>query len=138
MLREWKGKGKISDTLYNRIYPTSEIIPKFYGLPKIHKNGAPLRPIVSSIGSITYQAAKYLASVLAPLCGKNGHSVKNSAEFVSKIRDLEVPPGRILVSYDVTALFTSIPVSKAIAVIRQKLGEDPSLPKDVNWTLTRS
>ena len=28
--------------------------PKFYGLPKVHKQGMPLRPIVSSIGAVTY------------------------------------------------------------------------------------
>ena len=33
---------------------------------------------------------------------------------MQKIKDLEVPPGTKLVSYDVSALFTSIPVDKAL------------------------
>ena len=45
-------------------------LPEFYGLPKIHKNNNPLRPIVSSIGSITYESAKLLAKILGPLVGK--------------------------------------------------------------------
>jgi hypothetical protein len=31
--------------------------PRLYGLPKIHKEGVPLRPIVSTIGAPTYRLA---------------------------------------------------------------------------------
>ena len=44
---------------------------KFYGLPKIHKPDTPLRPIVSSCGSVTYGVAKELAKILKPLVGKS-------------------------------------------------------------------
>ncbi|TWW76265.1 hypothetical protein D4764_13G0009270 [Takifugu flavidus] len=44
---------------YYRLYP-GETIPCIYGLPKIHKPGTPLRPIVSSINSVTYNISKYL------------------------------------------------------------------------------
>ena len=37
--------------------------PKFYGLSKIHKVGTPIRPIMSSRGSITYGVAKELANI---------------------------------------------------------------------------
>ena len=35
-----------------------------------------------------------------------------------------MPPGQKLVSYDVTALFTSMPVDQALTIIREKLHED--------------
>ena len=38
--------------------------PKFYGLPKIHKQGTPLRPIVSCCGSVTYGVAKEVTKIL--------------------------------------------------------------------------
>ena len=41
---------------------------------------------------------------LGPLVGKNCHSIKNTKELVYKLRGLEIPPARKLVSYDVTAL----------------------------------
>ena len=66
ILRKWKRNGSISDNLYWKLYPESEEPQKLYGTPKIHKNNTPLRPIVSSCGSITYNAAKYLASILSP------------------------------------------------------------------------
>ena len=82
--------------------------PKLYGTPKIHKNNTPLRPIASSCCSITYNAAQYLASILTPLVGKNCHSINNTKELVDKLRGLEIPPARKLVSYDVTASLVSL------------------------------
>jgi hypothetical protein len=127
ILRVWNREDNIPKDLYHRIYPTSEEVPKFYGLPKIHKKDTPLRPIVSSIGSITYHASKHLADMLAPIVGKTEHHIKNSVEFAKTIEDLEVSPVEKLVSYDVTALFTSIPVPKAIEVIRAPLEQDATL-----------
>ena len=127
ILRKWKSEKTISDSLYHRLYPTSDLPARFYGLPKVHKSNIPLRPIVSSIGNITYNIARFLTQVLSPLVGKTEHFIKNSKDFVEKIRHLEVPPGRKMISYDVTALFTSIPVDKAIKVIEERLRKDSSL-----------
>ena len=129
MLRDWKSKKMITDSLYHKVYPTADTVAKFYGLPKIHKANVPLRPIVSSIGNITHNVSKFLTQVLSPLMGKGPHFIKNSADFVKKIKDLEIPPGRSMISYDVTALFTSIPVDKALIVIKKKLKEDQTLPQ---------
>ena len=135
ILRKWKRNGSISDKLYWKLYPESEEPPKLYGTPKIHKNNTPLRPVVSSCGSITYNAAKYLASILTPLVGKNCHSIKNTKELVDKLRDLEIPPARKLVSYDVTALFTSVPVDKALEVITERLHADDTLTSRTEMTI---
>ena len=53
MLKSIKAEGGISEAVYKRLYPTGAGFPKFHGLPKIHKEGMPLRPIVSSIGAVT-------------------------------------------------------------------------------------
>ena len=126
-MREWDTQKLIPDYLYKQLYPTGGQPPRIYGLPKIHKASVPLRPIVSSIGTVTYKIAKYLARILSPLVGKTDHFVKDSADFVAKIKDLEVPPGHKLISYDVSTLFTSIPTPVAVAVIKQYLQGDNSL-----------
>ena len=59
--------------------------PRLYGLPKIHKEGFPLRPIVSNIGAPTYQLSKYLAGILRQLTGNSTHHVKNSFQFVQML-----------------------------------------------------
>ena len=81
-----------------------------------------------------YNAAKYLASILTPLVGKNCHSIKNTKELVNKLRSLEIPPARKLLSYDVTALFTSVPVDKDWKS-SQRLQEDDTLTSCTEMTI---
>ena len=83
--------------------------------------------IVASRGSLTYNASSVLADILGPLVGESERHIKNSGDFVDKINNLEVPPEQKLISYDVSALFTSIPVPDAIKTVRIKLDEDSKL-----------
>ena len=48
---------------YKKLYPTGAGTPKFYGLSKVHKAVVPLRPIVSSIGAVTYETSKELSKI---------------------------------------------------------------------------
>ena len=82
------------------------------------KNNTPLRPIVVAVLH-TMQPNTWLVYSSA-LVGKNCHSIKNTKELVDKLRGLEIPPARKLVACDVTALFTSVLVDKALEVIRER------------------
>ena len=68
------------------------------------------------------RGCKYLANVLYPLVGRTEHHVKNSRDFVKEIR---IELDEELCSYDLSALSISVPVDKALNVIREKL-EDTS------------
>ena len=70
-LRQIKKDSNLDEGTYRAIYPTGCVPPNFYGLPKIHKTGNPLRPIVSSRGSVTYGVAKVNSKVLKPLVGNS-------------------------------------------------------------------
>ena len=61
---------------------------------------------------MTYSVARYASDILVPLVGKSEHHIKNSADFVGKMKDKPIPDDEELISYDVTALFTSVPVEK--------------------------
>ena len=52
-----------------KIAPPPSPPPQMCGLPKIHKEGYKMRPIVSAIGSPSYGLAKELSCILAPLAG---------------------------------------------------------------------
>ena len=82
------------------------------------KANYPLRPIVSSCESITYNAAKYQ--------GAGG-----------QIKGLEIPHGRKLASYNITPLFTNVPVDKALKVITRKLHKDDNLPSHTELSITQ-
>jgi len=58
--------------------------------------------------------------------------VKNSKDFVDKIKDVTIDDDEELRSYDVTALFTSVPVDKALVIIQRRLESDISLKERTN------
>ncbi|XP_072030550.1 uncharacterized protein [Amphiura filiformis] len=112
LLKDLKEKGAIDSRTYWKLYPTVCDVPKFYGLIKIHNAGAPLRPIISSIGSVAYELARFVSGIVSPLIGNTDHHITNTQSFVENIRDLKLESDESLVSFDVSALFTSIPVDK--------------------------
>nr|VZH95880.1 unnamed protein product [Spirometra erinaceieuropaei] len=61
-------------------------LARFYGLPKLHKDGAPLRPIVSPKGTPTYGLAKWLFRRLKFLTAESETTVSSSAEFLEKLK----------------------------------------------------
>src|SRR6202044_3940579 len=94
----------LDEKLKKKLIPSSECIPRIYGLPKIHKEGAPLRPIVNTIGSPTYELAKYVARILKPLVGNTDSFIKDSHDFVKLIKNEKLERDDLLVSFDVVSL----------------------------------
>ena len=129
ILRNIKAEGGLKEEVYKRLYPAGAGSPKFYGLPKIHKAGIPLRPIISSIGTVTYNTAKELARILKPLVGLSNHSIQNTMDFVEQIKEVKLKKEESMVSYDVTALFTYVPIPPVLKIIEDKLNEDKDLPQ---------
>ena len=59
--------------------------------------------------------------------GKSEHHVKNIQDFIECIKGIHLGKDQCMVSYDVKALFTSVPTTKACIIIKQRLEEDPEL-----------
>ena len=127
MLKSIKAEGGISEAVYKKLYPPGGGSPKFYGLPKIHKEGMPLRPIVSSIRAVTYSTSKEISRILKPLVGKSPYHIQNSQDFIQQIQGIQLQPNQCMVSFDVKALFTSVPIQPAITIIKKLMEEEQSL-----------
>ena len=117
LLKSIKSKGGITEELYKRLYPTGAGSPKFYWLPKIQKPGMPLRPIVSSTG------------------GKSPHHVKNTQDFIDNIKGIHLGEDQCMMSYDVKALITSVPTTKAIIISKQLLEKDQELQQRTSLSI---
>ena len=65
----------------------------------------------------TYNLAKYLTRILKVYVGHTSSFVKDSKGLTDKLQSLELENNEELVSFDVSALFTSIPVNQALDVI---------------------
>ena len=79
----------------------------------------PLRHNVSSRLSINYKVVKGLVRTLRPLVGNSPHHIKNTVDFVQQIKGITLQANECIVSYDVSELFTSVPIDPAIIIIRR-------------------
>ena len=101
------------------MYPSGSAPARIYGTPKMHKFFSrdlfpKLRPIISSIGSFNYNLARFFYDPLSSLVADD-YSCKYTFSFVSQIENANLP-GKFLVSYAVTSLFTDIPLQETIGI----------------------
>ena len=82
---------------------------------------------LASCGSVTYGVAKDLAKILKPLVGKSPHHITSTQDFVDQVKHIKLEPGACLSSYDVSALFTSVPIDHALNIIKDLLDKDNAL-----------
>ena len=109
-----------------------------YGLPKVHKPGEPLRPILSMCGSVQYDASKWLWKILKPVREYYGkRCVKDSFTFSVKIRAKKLPLNGYMCSFDVVSLFTNVPLEEVINICADALYRNDDI-EPVITTLTEN
>nr|VZI28483.1 unnamed protein product [Spirometra erinaceieuropaei] len=115
---------------------TETAMARFYGLPKVHKPGVPLRPIVSLRGTPTFGLTKWLYQRLCSLFKDSEWTVKSAEKFLARIRHRRVETEEVIVSLDVVSLFTSIPPDLTIdtldGLLRKKYDETDQRLKRVH------
>ena len=96
-----------------KIYATAKT-HKFDSLENITIQNLKFHPIVSQIGTYTYNATKVLSDYLKPLC-QNEYKIIDTQSFASQIKEqAPLDEEEEYVSYDVDSLFTNIPVQETI------------------------
>ena len=117
-LKYLKDNEIINNDTYHLLYSTGSTYGVLYGLPKIHKPGNPIRPILTSYDTANYKLAKYLVPLLAPIA-TNKYCLDNSKCFKDTIlcQDSDL----FMVSLDVESLFTNVPVEETIQIILNKI-----------------
>ena len=117
-----KNSGDLSKAVYEQIRPVGATHPRMYGVPKIHKEDNPLRPILSMVNAPHHAMAKWLTELLKPVVSKFGnHTIKDTFEFCNILDEYCTtgdfsPENSFMCSYDVVSLFTNIPLQETIII----------------------
>ena len=97
--------------------PVGTQTPRMYGLPKVHKPGVPLRPILDMRNSPYHSVARWLCEILEPVrkiaCR---YTIRDTFDFVSKIKELNIN-SKLMFSLDISSLFTNVPLIETVDYI---------------------
>jgi hypothetical protein len=105
-----------------------------YVLPKIHKPRSKWpqpdrmpegRPIVSDCDSESYRVAQFIDSFIRPISIQHPSYLKDTYDFISKIRYRRLPKNALLVTGDVSALYTNMRFDRTLATTRAALRNHP-------------
>ena len=126
---EW---GEHNKRLYKFLInnPDKPLTPRFYGLPKIHKQFTqlpPVRPIVSQTLARLTPSATLIDHLLQPLAQSYPDYLHNSSSLSQLLQDLQIPDDSILVTVDVTSLYPSIPQSECLNIVYNEMCAHPDL-----------
>ena len=114
---------------FKAMKPDEKSPSRFYCNFKVHKTYEivpPVRPIVSGSGSITENTGKFVAHHLSEVSTKHDSYLKDTPDFIRKIEKLNVkglPKNTLIVTMDVSGLFTNIPKEEGLESARATLDE---------------
>ena len=108
---------------------------RFYLLPKIHKpldkwpiknQMPPGRPIISDCDSESYKVAEYIDHFLQEISQKHPSYIKDTYDFLSKLRTAKVQPHTLLITLDVESMYTNIDNEQGLEAVRNIFQANPS------------
>jgi len=120
MIKKWYGENYITKKEMLQLRSSGLILPKAYGLPKIHKENTPLRIIVSSVYTTLFPIAKYLNKIISDNIPRTEFQVRNSFELCDALSNKIIPESCMLYSLDVVSVFTNIPLDLAVNSIAKR------------------
>jgi len=122
-----------SDILITRLYGQGSInkkqlinltnyqvqCPKFYGVPKVHKTGCPLRPIVSQMNGPTRKLHDILDTYLTVAEKQIPYLLQDTTAFINLLNNKQhlVGANSFLVTLDVVSLYTNIPQQEGTELV---------------------
>ena len=96
-----------------------------------------MRPILSASDTYNFPLAKWLDEKLKPL-SLNQYTVTDTFDFTNEIHKLKINQGEILVSYDVSSLFTNVPLDETIEILVNRAFSNDWFNTTHNLALTRT
>ena len=130
-LKDMEKKGQITERLYKDLKPIGSKSAKIYGLAKVHKPEVPLRPVVAIPGTAYDKIGKFVSHWLDKV--EESKIRTSTSEVNNSIKDVVLTEEEMIVSYDVSSLYTNVPLSECIEMAAKKLFQITNeCPVDMN------
>ena len=113
-------QGEHIDDMTNKWFvhtPNPPRIPILYTLTKIHKPKLVGRPIISGCDGPTERISSFVDTLLQPIAQKQKSFIKDTTDFISFIEKTKIGKDTILVSMDVSSLYTNIPQKEGMEIV---------------------
>jgi len=114
-------EGTVSDFMWSGITAcrTEHHIPKFYGIPKIHKQPVKMCPIILCHSVIMNPTAKYVSKKLKPLIQKASTIIHGTKDLVQKLSKISINTSCkwYIVTGDVVAYYPNIPLHHCLNIV---------------------
>ena len=134
ILTKMKDEKYITQRQFNHLKADPNCSPRtIYFLPKVHKPKETwptqipeCRPIVSDVNSECYNVNGFLDYHINPLSVKHETYIKDTYDFLQKVRNQTINKEWILATGDVTSLYTNMNINRTIACVKQAFKKYPS------------
>ncbi|XP_071124035.1 uncharacterized protein [Mytilus edulis] len=112
--------GHIDEDTIGYLKPENAKPGRLYLLPKIHKVNNPGRPIVSANGHPTEKISEFVDFHLRSHVENLPSHIQDTTDYLRKMESMNpLPPETLLVTLDVTSLYTNIPHDDGIQSCRE-------------------
>ena len=106
VIKNFQKENLITKNAAKGLKTTSPRTPRLYIQPKIHKQGNPGKPVISSVNCHTSIISKYVNYHLQPIVQQIPSYIQDTSDFLQKINKTEkIPNNSYLVSLDVRSLY---------------------------------
>lgn len=93
------------------------------------------RPIISDINSESYRISEFVESFLKPPACKHTSYIKNSYDFIDKIKNIEINENTFIVTGDITSLYTNMKHHLTISNIQKIFNKYPDPNRPDNYII---
>ena len=124
-LDEFRNNHELDEDTAEGLKPIEPRTPRFYLLPKIHKEPSfPGRLVISSVNCHTSSISSFVDYHIQDSAKSLKSYVKETTDFINKISNLgELPEESYLVTMDVKALYTNIPNDEGPQALKEALDQ---------------
>jgi len=120
LLRGWLNSNYVSAQTHYYINSSNPIMPRAYGLPKIHEKELSLENYCFIFWEPFAQSCHILRKFYKIESTDFISHINNSLDLINKLNSLHIPENCTLVSLYVISLFTNVPIEMVMDILDEK------------------